>query len=215
MRSIGILGGTFDPVHNGHLQCARAAQEDVQLDEVFFMPVHRPPHRPCPVATSHHRVAMLALATASQTSWRLDQRELEREGASYTIDSLASLRSRVRLGRVFMSHYGCGCFYAAGYVEKLARFIAACHIVVVPRAERPILTIASPHLVDLIQQHQTQDSSVLRRQACGNIWYSERVIPRYFCHNHSSEFSARSDSPSSICLNLCRSILHNMAYIKI
>ncbi|MBB3225545.1 nicotinate-nucleotide adenylyltransferase [Luteibacter sp. Sphag1AF] len=93
-RPLAILGGTFDPVHHGHLRAAWEAAE--QLDaEVRLVPAHVPPHRPAPLADAAHRVALLRAALAGQDRLGLDTRELDRQGPSYTVDTLAALRAEI------------------------------------------------------------------------------------------------------------------------
>jgi len=91
-RRIGLLGGTFDPVHHGHLDAADAAHAALRLDEVLFIPSHVPPHRPAqPHASVFHRFAMLALAVQGRPYVRLSDTELAREGPSFTVDTLRRL----------------------------------------------------------------------------------------------------------------------------
>jgi nicotinate-nucleotide adenylyltransferase len=92
MNPIAILGGTFDPVHNGHLRVAWEAAEALDA-KVRLMPAHVPPHRPAPLASAAQRVAMLRLALMGQSRLSLDTRELDRAGASYTVDTLRGLRA--------------------------------------------------------------------------------------------------------------------------
>ncbi len=90
---IGVLGGTFDPPHRGHLHVARVAQRALGLDRVLFVPCHRQPLKGSrPMASPFHRAAMVALAVAGQPSWLLDTQELERGGLSYTVDTLEAMR---------------------------------------------------------------------------------------------------------------------------
>jgi len=89
---IGILGGTFDPVHYGHLRVAVEVKEIFGLTEVRLIPSAVPPHREQPAASALMRSQMLALAINKQPGLRVDTRELDRPGASYTVDTLHSLR---------------------------------------------------------------------------------------------------------------------------
>ena len=91
---VGVFGGTFDPVHFGHLILAEQCREQGRLDEVLFVPAPRPPHKPQPVARFDQRVEMLALALAGNPVFRIDEIEKDREGPSYTADTLAELRRR-------------------------------------------------------------------------------------------------------------------------
>jgi nicotinate-nucleotide adenylyltransferase len=90
-RSIGLLGGTFDPVHNGHIRIAIEALEALGLAEVRLIPLAEAVHRDPPLASPAQRLAMLEAATASVPGLVVDGREIAREGPSYTIDTLCSL----------------------------------------------------------------------------------------------------------------------------
>lgn len=92
---LGIFGGTFDPIHYGHLRPALEVCEALGLREMRMLPSRLPPHRASPRATTDQRLAMLRLALAGQTSLVIDTRELEREGPSYMVDTLASLRAEL------------------------------------------------------------------------------------------------------------------------
>ncbi|TME76327.1 MAG: nicotinate (nicotinamide) nucleotide adenylyltransferase [Chloroflexi bacterium] len=95
---IGVFGGTFDPVHVGHLAIALAALESVPLDRVLFVPVRRSPLKDRdPLASTTDRVAMLETAIAREPRFALSRAELEREGVSYTVDTLEELRSQGEL----------------------------------------------------------------------------------------------------------------------
>jgi nicotinate-nucleotide adenylyltransferase len=93
-RPLAILGGTFDPIHNGHLRAAWEAAEALDA-EVRLVPARTPPHRPPPVADAAGRVALLRAALKGQDRLRMDTRELDRDGPSYTVDTLASLRGEI------------------------------------------------------------------------------------------------------------------------
>lgn len=94
-RAIGILGGTFDPIHQGHLQPALEAMHTLQLASLHLMPNHIPPHRPQPVASSNQRLAMARLAAQEFPNVTVDDRELRRLTPSYTIDTLIELRQEL------------------------------------------------------------------------------------------------------------------------
>lgn len=93
---IGIYGGTFDPIHYGHLRTALEVKEAVGLDEVRFIPSQIPPHRGRPGATPEQRLALLEAALHNaEPGFRIDTRELERPGPSYMVDTLASIRADI------------------------------------------------------------------------------------------------------------------------
>ena len=92
---IGVIGGTFDPIHFGHLRPALEISDQLSLEEVRFIPNANPPHRWQPVASKEDRLAMVKLAIANEKKFVLDEREYHRAGASYTIDTIESLRSEI------------------------------------------------------------------------------------------------------------------------
>jgi nicotinate-nucleotide adenylyltransferase len=92
---VGVFGGTFDPVHLGHLIIAEQCREQAQLDEVWFVPAARPPHKQDRTPTDFaRRVEMLSYAIAGQPAFRIDELENERPGPSYTADTLEELHRR-------------------------------------------------------------------------------------------------------------------------
>jgi nicotinate-nucleotide adenylyltransferase len=96
MASVGVLGGTFDPVHVGHLLIAEEAVARLSLDRVVFVLASQPPHKPDePIAPASHRLAMLELAVMPNPSFDVSRAELERPGPSYTVDTLIGLRDRL------------------------------------------------------------------------------------------------------------------------
>lgn len=109
----GILGGAFDPPHTAHLIIAGGVRDALHLDRVLFIPYHIGPHRPGgAVAGPEHRIRMLELALSSEPAFQVDAREVEREGPSYTIDTLRSLSS---------DHPGVGLVLIVGS-DQLAEF---------------------------------------------------------------------------------------------
>ncbi len=89
---LGILGGTFDPIHFGHLRPALEAFEALELDELRLIPLRDPPHRDHPDSLPEHRLAMIERAIAGQPGFRVDDQELKREGKSFTLYTLRALR---------------------------------------------------------------------------------------------------------------------------
>lgn len=94
-RRIGIYGGTFDPIHIGHLIIASEMQAALDLDQVIFVPAGRPPHKdPAQVTSALDRLAMLRLAVGDNPSFTVDTLEINREGQSFTADTLATFKER-------------------------------------------------------------------------------------------------------------------------
>jgi nicotinate-nucleotide adenylyltransferase len=90
---IGVLGGTFDPVHVGHVAAAGSALECARLDRVIFMPSGQPPHRPAAAAAQEHRLEMTRLAISGDTRYAVSDLELRRPGMSFTSDTLRQLHA--------------------------------------------------------------------------------------------------------------------------
>jgi nicotinate-nucleotide adenylyltransferase len=90
---IGVFGGTFDPVHFGHLRAAQEARELLDLADFRLLPAGTPPHREPPAASAEHRLEMLRLAVESVPDFRVDDREVRRSGRSFMVDTLGELRS--------------------------------------------------------------------------------------------------------------------------
>jgi nicotinate-nucleotide adenylyltransferase len=95
---VGVFGGTFDPVHVGHLAIANAALEELGLDRLYFVPARRSPLKgDSPIASADDRLAMLTAATRGEPRFRVSRAELDREGPSFTVDTLAAMRGEGEL----------------------------------------------------------------------------------------------------------------------
>ncbi|HEU4654227.1 MAG TPA: nicotinate-nucleotide adenylyltransferase [Steroidobacteraceae bacterium] len=93
MNPIGIFGGTFDPIHYGHLRTAFELMQALRLSEMRFMPAGNPPHRDVTVASAEERLGMVQAATRDQPGFVVDDREIRRPGLSYSVDTMRSLRA--------------------------------------------------------------------------------------------------------------------------
>ncbi|KHF31275.1 Nicotinate-nucleotide adenylyltransferase [Anoxybacillus sp. BCO1] len=97
MKKVGILGGTFDPPHYGHLLIADDVRTELKLDEIWFMPNYIPPHKDKQVTDHVHRVNMLRMAIANDPHFRVETIELERKERSYTYDTIVLLKKDIRI----------------------------------------------------------------------------------------------------------------------
>ncbi len=93
MATIGLMGGTFDPIHVGHLRSAWEVSQQLGLSQMHFIPSAIPVHRPQPVASAEQRLAMVKAAVESISGWQVNDCELRRETPSYTVDTLSELRA--------------------------------------------------------------------------------------------------------------------------
>lgn len=131
-RPLAIFGGTFDPVHVGHLRAAWEASEALDAD-VYLVPAKVPPHRPQPVASAERRAAMLRAALAGQDRLCLDLRELDRDGPSYTFDTLASLRAAVGSERPLELLIGADAFAGLSTWHRWRELFELAHVCVLTR----------------------------------------------------------------------------------
>ena len=132
VRPLAIFGGTFDPIHIGHLRAAWEAAEALDAD-VSLVPAKVPPHRPQPVASAEQRAAMLRVALAGQQRLRLDLRELHRDGPSYTFDTLASLREEIGGARPLVVLIGADAFAGLSSWHRWRELFGLAHMCVLTR----------------------------------------------------------------------------------
>jgi nicotinate-nucleotide adenylyltransferase len=141
-RRIGILGGTFDPIHTGHVDAASAAQAELDLAEVWIVPSHVPPHRPQPSASSYHRFAMAALVVATRPGWRVSDVELLRSAPSYTSDTLEWFHGRNYAPDDLVFIVGTDAFLEIETWHAYPQVLDAANFAVVSRPGSPATTIA-------------------------------------------------------------------------
>jgi nicotinate-nucleotide adenylyltransferase len=167
-KPIGILGGTFDPVHNGHIRMAIECYERLDLEEVRIIPLHTPPHRHQPAASPAQRFKMLDMATEKLDEITVDVCELEKGGVSYTIDTVRLMRERFR-GSSLCLLMGMDAFNVMHTWRHWKELLDYVHIVI---AERPgsLISPDNPDLKDLMDCHQTDSLSQLHDSPCGRIF---------------------------------------------
>ncbi|MFM5878969.1 nicotinate-nucleotide adenylyltransferase [Aeromonas sanarellii] len=164
---IGILGGTFDPIHIGHLRPAIEAREALRLAEVRLVPNHIPPHRASPYCSSEQRLTMVALAAAENPGFVVDERELDRDRPSYTIDTLIALHAELPDTPVCFL-MGMDSLLGLPSWHRWQELLDHAHLVV---STRPGWQPDYPaEVADLLARHQTQDSEDLHRHRHGHIW---------------------------------------------
>lgn len=134
MKKIGLFGGTFDPVHNGHLAVGQAVVDRFSLDEVVFIPAASPPHKPGEqISGFSHRLAMLKLAIAEKKCFSVSEIEAERSGPSFTIDTLALLQQRFDKEVSFFFITGLDAFAEIHTWKSYRKLLAATSFVVIDR----------------------------------------------------------------------------------
>ena len=134
---IGVLGGTFDPIHYGHLRLAEELGERLRLEEVRFVPSGTPPHRSAPAVTADHRLAMTRLAAAGNARFTVDERELRRAGPGYTFDTLKELRSELGDARPLALLLGADAFQEFATWHRWREIFGVAHVAVEHRPGFP------------------------------------------------------------------------------
>ena len=167
MRSIGILGGTFDPIHNAHLLLAREALQQLKLGQIRFIPVNIPPHRDKPIATPSHRKQMIELAIAGEAKFHLDCRELDCEETSYSINTLKSLRQEFTEDSLSLI-VGQDAFNKIDSWKDWQELLDYAHIIVANRPNESSHDI-SKELKDWIEKNKTNDKTEIADKAAGQL----------------------------------------------
>ena len=174
MRLIGILGGTFNPVHFGHLRMAQEITDALDLNEVRFIPAANPPHKETPAVSAENRAEMVQLAIADNQLFKLDTCELKRSGASYTIDTLISLRSEIDTDKndrtALCLIMGSDAFVKFNTWHRWQEILDHCHIILVQRSISSTDKRAlANELAQLLQDHYTENADDLNSQHAGFI----------------------------------------------
>ena len=136
--NIGVLGGTFDPIHKGHLIIAEEARGRLNLTEILFVPAGQPWLKmDSPISAAGHRVQMVRLAIAGKPCFKLSTMEIERAGPTYTVDTTAELRAQLGTGNEFFFILGWDNLTELPQWKEPCRLVKMCHLVAVPRPGCP------------------------------------------------------------------------------
>lgn len=174
-KTLGIFGGTFDPIHIGHLRMALEIKQQLRLDEMRLLPCYLPPHRPSPGATAGERVAMLQLALQDCAELVIDERELQRTNPSYTYDTLCELRAELGEETSICLCMGMDSFATLDSWHNWDKLLPLAHIVVVAR---PGWFLPESGAVADLLAAQHNSAAVIAQQAAGGIVLMEqRLLP--------------------------------------
>jgi nicotinate-nucleotide adenylyltransferase len=165
---IGVLGGTFDPIHDGHLRPALEVLEALGMAEIRFVPCRQPPHRSQPVADAAQRLAMLKMAVTGQPGFVVDDRELRRSGPSYMVDTLTSMRAELETVPLYLL-LGADAFQGLPEWHRWQDLLALAHLVVVHRPGID-LEFAEP-LRSLVSQHRATNITDSSQRLAGGIQF--------------------------------------------
>ncbi len=168
---IGLFGGTFDPIHFGHLRPALDAFEALGLDELRFIPAAVPPHRAAPGIDAATRAEMVRLAIADQPGFVLDTCELERPGPSWTVDTLRLLRGRYGADRPLVLLVGSDAFARLPTWHEWRDLLALAHVAVMARPGAPLDEAAFPP--GYVAARRVAAAAPLQERPAGHIY----VVP--------------------------------------
>ena len=167
---LGILGGAFDPVHFGHLRCAVEVCEQLGLAEVLLVPSGNPPHREPHRASAQERTEMLRAAITNMSGFRLDTRELQRSGPSWTVVTLEELRSEYPQ-RSLCLIVGGDAFLGLPNWHRWEEILELAHVVV---AARPGIELpATGTIAGLLDARRSDDVGLVNREPAGAIFVNE------------------------------------------
>lgn len=132
-QAIGLLGGTFDPIHYGHLRLAEEMAEVLELQQVRILPAGQPPHRGQPRAAAHHRLEMARRAVAGNPRFVLDAREIDKASPSYSVETLGALRQELPVGTPLVLFMGADAFMGLTTWHRWRELLDLAHLAVAHR----------------------------------------------------------------------------------
>lgn len=187
-KLIGILGGTFDPIHFGHLRPALDILQQVGLDEVRFIPNRQPPHREMPFLNNQIRAELVQLAIADMPGFILDERELLRHGPSYMVDTLASLKADFPADTLCLI-MGQDAFNYLPQWHQWQNILELCHIIVSQRpASKWVENPALPKMTDQVQRLILRPHGQILLQSVTQLDISSSQIRHYLSTGQSTHY---------------------------
>lgn len=162
-----MMGGTFDPVHNGHLRVAVELRELLGARQLHLLPSHVPPHREQPGASAEQRLAMLRLAVSGEPGLVVDERELRRGATSYTVDTLRTLREELGPQAPIALVLGMDAFAGLPQWHEAEAIPRLAHVIVVARPDYPL--DERHEAVQWLRAHEVEDAARLESRPAGYI----------------------------------------------
>ena len=168
MRSIAILGGTFDPVHNGHIQASLSIQSNFNFDSYYFLPCKTPTLKPPSSANTQQRIEMLQLAIRNHPDFKLDLREIKRDSPSYMVETLTSFRKENEHAAITLI-MGYDAFLSLPQWYQWERIIELANLLIINRNQ--FSTHPMPESISkLLMQHKTEFNTDLLTKPAGVIY---------------------------------------------
>ncbi len=177
---LGILGGTFDPIHFGHLRIALELAEATKIERVHLIPTYQPAHRHAPKASPEARFTMLANSVADNPLFVADRREIDRQDESYTIDTLHDLTKQFPKTTLCV-FLGLDAFLGFHEWKNYSEILKLAHLVI---AKRPNFSLPEKGIVcDLMKSHKQENINYIQQHKSGGIF----IIPTAELHISASE----------------------------
>ena len=170
---IGILGGTFNPIHLGHLHLANQLQTRLGFDSIRFMPAALPALKDAPSATAEQRAELVKMTIENQAHFTLDTRELSRSGKSYTIDTLISLREELGNQVSICWLMGSDAFAHLNAWYRWQELLNYAHLVVVKRPHSDDLSKLNTEMKKLLDTHEAKHAKEIKQHTNGKILIQE------------------------------------------
>ncbi len=172
--AVALFGGTFNPIHTGHLRIATELAELLKVDTLRLVPCAFPPHRGEPQVSAEQRLAMLRAATASQSLLIADDMELHRAAPSYSIDTVTLVRQQMGDTQPLFLCIGMDALLKINTWQRWQELLLHCHIVVSsrPNTEQPV----SGSVADWIAQHQCDDLGTMQQRPAGNVHFCDLTM---------------------------------------
>jgi nicotinate-nucleotide adenylyltransferase len=196
VQTIGLLGGTFNPIHFGHLRMAQELAESLRLSELRFIPSANPPHKTPPQVSAENRAAMVELAIAENPLFKFDSRELQRTGASYTVDTLVDLRNELGDDASLILIMGSDAFTKFNTWHRWQEIINLSHIALVQRPVPSVKELLTKELETFLQNHYTEhvqdlhdtSAGLVTMQAITPLEISSTAIRKTIQNKHSARY---------------------------
>jgi len=170
-----LFGGTFDPIHYGHLLPVEALAKQVGLQQVVLLPNYVPPHRPQPEATVQQRLAMIKLAIKNNPLFSIDTRELKRKTPSYAVETLLSFRQQIDRQKPLAFIIGQDSLLSINTWFDWQKILDLCHLLVCARPAYSTY-FSTPSMQKWLKNHQVHQPEILSHKPCGAIYLADTPL---------------------------------------
>lgn len=196
---IAIMGGTFDPIHCGHLVSAEEVRDCKSFDKILFIPSARPPHKERPDITApEHRYAMAVLATEDNPYFDVSRIEIDRKGPSYAIDTVRELKKNYNLGQIFWI-IGVDLLIEFHIWKDYDKLLDACHFITTTRPNYDLDSVPN-ELVDRVELFEVTDIDISSTQIRRKVRENQSI--RYLVPRKIEEYIYKNNLyPSNRCVH--------------